>query len=183
MKISIKTKQCWKEARKRPNRLFQDQKKAKFCLWHCYSFVIWNIQITRISLEIFFEIWIKSCWPCIGAHFWCFSDFSCFLRLHTLGTMVPQFAYWSIDSFLHPYQSHLPFTPVLTTRMIRALPRCPCRIYIADTQTGLQALNLLGTYNTRNEFFVSSLETCLLSKHFQWLGKKYISNLAYLKSY
>jgi len=135
------------------------------------------------SLEIFFEIWIKSCWPCIGAHYWCFSDFSWFVRLHTLGTMVPQFAYWSTDSILHPYESHLPFTPVLTTRMIRALPRCPCRIYIADAQTGLQALNLLGTYNTRNEFFVSSLETCLLSKHFQWLGKKYISNLAYLKSY
>jgi len=97
--------------------------------------------------------------------------------------VVAQFAYWSIGSFLHPYESHLPFTPVLTTRMIRALPRCHCRIYIADTQTVLQALSLLGAYNTRNEFFASSLETRALCEHFQWLRKKFISNLAYLKSY
>jgi len=34
----------------------------------------------------------------------------------TLGTMVPHFAYWSIGSFLHRYESHLTFIPVLYVR-------------------------------------------------------------------
>jgi len=36
--------------------------------------------------------------------------------------------------------------------MIRTLPRRHCRIYIADTQTCLEALNQLGACKTRNEF-------------------------------
>ena len=59
----------------------------------------------------------------VGAHYyWYFSDFSWFMRLHTLGTIVRQFAYWSIGSFLHPDESHLPITSILTTRIIAALP-------------------------------------------------------------
>jgi len=34
------------------------------------------------------------------------SDFTWFVRLHTLGTMVSQFAYSSIGSFLHESPSH-----------------------------------------------------------------------------
>jgi len=54
-----------------------------------------------------------------------------------------------IGSFLHSYVSHLPITPVLTIRIIRALPfRRHCRIYIANKQTCLQVLSLLDAYNT-----------------------------------
>ena len=68
-----------------------------------------------------------------------------FFRLQPFGAMVPHFAHWSIGSFLHPYESNLPFAPVLTTRIIRALPftRRHCPISIAETQTFLQALRLL----------------------------------------
>jgi len=48
------------------------------------------------------------------------SDFSWFMKLHTLGTIVRQFAYWPIDSFLHPYESYLPIAPILPTRIIAA---------------------------------------------------------------
>jgi len=43
-------------------------------------------------------------WPCIRVHDCFFSKFSWFVRLHTLGAMVPQMAYnvySSIGSFLH----------------------------------------------------------------------------------
>ena len=36
---------------------------------------------------------LGSAWPFIAAYSSEFSDFSCFVRLHNLGTMVPQFAY------------------------------------------------------------------------------------------
>jgi len=44
----------------------------------------------------------------------------------------------------------LPFTPVHTIRITRALPlpRRLCRASIAETQTCLQALSLLTAYNT-----------------------------------
>jgi len=44
------------------------------------------------------------------------------VRLHTLCETVRQFVHWPIGSFPQPYESHLPFTPVLTTRIITALP-------------------------------------------------------------
>ena len=44
------------------------------------------------------------------------------MRLHTLGKTVRQFVCWSIGNVLHPHENHLPFTPVLTTRIITALP-------------------------------------------------------------
>ena len=43
------------------------------------------------------------------------------MRLYTSGTIVRQFEYWSIGSFLHPYESHLPIATVLKTRIIAAL--------------------------------------------------------------
>jgi len=43
------------------------------------------------------------------------------VRLPTLGTVLRQFEYWSIDSFLHPYGSHLPIALMLTIRIIAAL--------------------------------------------------------------
>jgi len=63
----------------------------------------------------------------------------------SLGTMVPQFANRPIGTFLYPCENHLWFTPVLTTRIMTALPlpRRHCRIFIAETQTCLQVLNLL----------------------------------------
>jgi len=60
MKISIKSQTVLIKARKRPNRLFSCQKKAKLCLWYSYSFVTKNLNY-KISLETFFEFWIKCC--------------------------------------------------------------------------------------------------------------------------
>jgi len=47
-------------------------------------------------------------------------------------------------------RNSLPFTPVLTIRIIRTLPlpRRLCRVSIAETQTCLQALSLLTAHNT-----------------------------------
>jgi len=60
-------------------------------------------------------------WHCTGAHYWCLSELSCFVKLHTMGKIVRPRAYWSIGSFLNPYGNHLPFTPALTTKIIAAL--------------------------------------------------------------
>ena len=62
---------------------------------------------------------------------------------------------------IHTNESHLPFTPVLTTRNIRALslPRHRCRIYIAETQTCLQALSLLRGSITIHSESISSDST------------------------
>jgi len=43
-------------------------------------------------------------WHCTGAVI--FPDISWFVKLQTLGKMVPQFAYWSIGNFLHENLSH-----------------------------------------------------------------------------
>ena len=93
---------------------------------------------------------------CSGARYLCCSDFSWFVRLHSLGVMVPQFAHWSIGNFLHPYGSHRPFTSVLTIKIIKSLPVRHSCISTADTQTCLQALNLLSAYNTLHSARISS---------------------------
>jgi len=68
------------------------------------------------------------------------------VKLHTLGKMVPQFAFRPIGRFVH---ESLPFTPVITIRIISALPhRRNYRISIAETQTCQRALRLFRAYNT-----------------------------------
>jgi len=42
-----------------------------------------------------------------------FLDYSWFVKSLVLTKMVPQFANWSIGSFLCPYEIHLPLTPAL----------------------------------------------------------------------
>jgi len=77
---------------------------TKRFLWYCYSFVPQKTsELQIINLKIFSEIWIKSC----VALYFCLSAFAWFARLHTLGTLVPQFAYWFIGSFLHESLSQL----------------------------------------------------------------------------
>ena len=68
-----------------------------------------NIWITRNNKHFFSKLRLSLFWHCNEAHYWCFSDFSWFVtvRLHTFGTMVLQFAYWSIGTFLHLCESHL----------------------------------------------------------------------------
>jgi len=61
------------------------------------------------------------------------------MKLHTLGTIVRQLAYWSIGSFLHSYESHLPITSILTTGIIAALPR----LDVIKTPQGRQQPNLI----------------------------------------
>jgi len=104
--------------------------KSQTFLWYWYSFVLKNTWITRISLEIFFriQIGISLAWSFARIFSWCFADFPRCVRLYTLCTMVPQWAVrklWSIGSFLHPYESLLPFTPVLTinNKSVFPLPR------------------------------------------------------------
>ena len=99
----------------------RDQKKAQTVFavfpWLCHTK---NHLITKISKKNYLKLRLSLAWHCTGVHYWCFSDFAWFARLHTLGKTVRQFVYWSIGSFLDPYESHLPFTPVLTTRIITA---------------------------------------------------------------
>jgi len=136
-------------------------------------FVTKNTWITSISTEIFFRLRLSLAWPCTGARSWCFSDFSWFVSLYTLGTMVPQFAVcslqyaaWSIDSFLHPYESPLPFTPVLTTQVF-PLPRRHSRISIADLSASLKPCLMLTTqwthYYTEYAFPVFKQKNHLIS--------------------
>jgi len=105
----------------------------------------------KIPLEIYFEIWIKSCLALYR------SSLLMILLLFMVreiaqvgynGATVCILIYWQLS--LHQCESHLSFTPVLTTRMIRALPRRHCRISIAEMQTCPQALSLLCACNTRN---------------------------------
>ena len=70
----------------------------------------------------YLKLRLSLAWHCTGAYYWCFSDPAWFVRLNTLGKTVRQFVYWSISSFLHPHESHLPCTPALTTRIITAPP-------------------------------------------------------------
>jgi len=63
----------------------------------------------------------------------------------------------------------LPFTPVLTIRIIRALPLPRnYRVSIVETQTCLQALILFSTYN------IVDTTQCSECTHFQWLRKNLI---------
>jgi len=112
-------------AKKRPEKgqtdcLKAGKKQTVFlvlpCLCHKKTFKLQQCQKNYLKLKL------NLAWQCIGAHYWCFSDFSWFVRMHTLGKTVRQFVSWSIGSFLHPYKSHLAFTPVLTTRIITTLP-------------------------------------------------------------
>jgi len=114
---------------KKPNSAKKGQKKANFICG--IDIPLPQRKIEKFKLQEYqknvFEITIRLtlAWQCVetGAHYyWYFSDFSWFMRLHTLGTTVRQFAYWSTGSFLHPYESHLPITSILTTRIIAALP-------------------------------------------------------------
>ena len=68
----------------------------------------------------FSKLRLNLVWHCAGALI--FPDFSCFVKLHTLGKMGTQFAFWSIGNFLH---ESLPLTPVLTIRIIGGLPLLP----------------------------------------------------------
>jgi len=43
MKLLIKSQTMQERGQKKPNLLFQGQKKAKLYLWYCYSFVSKNI--------------------------------------------------------------------------------------------------------------------------------------------
>jgi len=60
MKISVKSQKMLKRGQKKANRLFKCQKKAKFYLWYCHSFVTKTSKL-KISKNIFFEIKINSC--------------------------------------------------------------------------------------------------------------------------
>ena len=110
---------------------------------------------------------LRLAWHCSGAHYWCFSDFSWFVRLYTLGKTVRQFLYCTIGNFLDPYESHLPFTPVLTTRIITALPLLDVIVAFLSRRRRpvLQALSLLSSYN------IIHTTQCSECTHFQWLRK------------
>ena len=64
----------------------------------------------------------------------------------------------SIGSFLHPCESNLPSSPVLTTRIIRVLPlpRRHSSNPVAETQTCLQALSRFSAYDTLHISHISS---------------------------
>jgi len=127
----------------------------------------------------FFQHWDLSLfWHCAEAHYWCFFDFAWYVtvRLHTLGTMVPQFAYWSIGNFLHPCESQPHSLLHIGPESKRALPLLGrhCCIYDVEIQTCLQTWSLLSAYNT--------IYTTQCT-HLKWLCEKFISKLTSLKYY
>jgi len=76
-------------------------------------------------------------------------------------------------SFLHPYESHLSFTLVLTTRTIRTLPLLR-RIVAFLSQRHRPDCKRWALVHTTQ---------CSECTHFQWLRKKFDSNLVSLKFY
>ena len=71
----------------------------------------------------------------------------------------------TIGRFLHPYEIHLPFTPVLTTRIITALQLLNVIVAFLSRRRrpALQALSLLISYNTIHT------TQCSECRNFQWL--------------
>ena len=142
MKISIKCQTMLKRGQKKAKPIVKGQKKCQTvfavlpCLCHKKTFKLQEKKYLKLRLSL--------AWHCTGAH--CFSDSSWFVRMHTLGKTVRQFVHRSFGSFLHPHESHLPFTPILTTRIITA--QCHCCISIAKRPACLHALSLLISYNT-----------------------------------
>jgi len=102
------------------------------------------------------------------ARYWCFSNFSWFVTVRFFGYNGA-----TVCNLIHrclsaPKRKSSPLTPVLTTRIIRALPRHHCRISVVETQTCLQVFSLLSAYNT-----IHTTECA----HFQWLRGNFISKL------
>jgi len=155
MKISIKVKQYENEVRKRPSRLFKGQKKQTF-LWHCYSFVTKKHLNYKSLTGNFLRNWDCLAWPGTEKQSWSFSDVSWFVRLHAFGTMVSQFAWWSIGSFLHSYRSISHKSLEFPSR--RRLPICkrwPCFVheFPVITQIFISKLSSLESYQHQNTGF------------------------------
>jgi len=74
-----------------------------------FLYHIETCELQEYNKKHFSKLRLRLFWHCAEAHYWCFSDFSWFVtvRLHTLRTMVPQFACWSIGIFQHQCGSHL----------------------------------------------------------------------------
>ena len=90
------------------------------------------------------------------ARYWCFSNFSWFVTVRFFGYNGA-----TVCNLIHrclsaPKRKSSPLTPVLTTRIIRALPRHHCRISVVETQTCLQVFSLLSAYNTLQSAHISS---------------------------
>jgi len=93
-----------KKRTKRPNRLFKGQKKSQTVfavlplLCHKKHLNYKNIKIVSSKLRL------NLAWHCTAALI--LPYFSCFVKLHTLCKMVPQFAYLSTGSFLYESLSY-----------------------------------------------------------------------------
>jgi len=134
------------------------------CLRYCHSLVTKKHLNYKNIIRNFLRNWK---WVCTGAHYRYFSDFSWFVRFHTSGTMMPKFAYWSNGSFLHTCESHLPFTPVHTTRIITALPLFDVNVAFLSRRRRpvCKRWAWLVLYNTIHT------TQCSECTHFQWLCK------------
>jgi len=99
MNISVKSQTVPKKSGKGLTNYFKTRKKAKiFC---CISIPLsWKkAQIVWIPLETFCGLRLNTAWSCTGVHCWHFSDFSWYMRLHTLGTMMLKFSEWFLAVF------------------------------------------------------------------------------------
>jgi len=90
-----------------------------------------------------------------------------------------------------PTRKSSPFTSVLRTRIIRALPlfRHQCRIYVVETQTCRQALSLLSAFNTVHSVHISGDYAKTLFRNTHPSNITYIrtwvsswSNIAFIKN-
>jgi len=102
MKISIKSQTMQKRGQKGQTDCLKARKKANFAvlLFLCHKK---HLNYKNINF-VFSKLRLNLAWHCTGARI--LPDFSCFVKLHTLGKMVPQFAYLSIGSFLYESLSY-----------------------------------------------------------------------------
>jgi len=68
MKISMKSQTVLKRGQKRPNRLFKGQKKAKLCLWYCYSCHKEASKLHEYHYKFPSKLRLSLPWLCTGAH-------------------------------------------------------------------------------------------------------------------
>jgi len=72
--------------------MFKGQKKAiKLYLRYCHSFVTKKHLNYKNIKKICSKLGLNLAWHCTGALI--FPELSWFVKLHTLGTLVPEFAY------------------------------------------------------------------------------------------
>jgi len=127
--------------------------------------------------EYFFsKLRLSLAWDCTRAHYWCFFDFSCSMRLHTAYNRA------TICILIHrqlsaPIQKSPPIHSCTYDQNHKSTSLTSLSHFyraVADLSASVEPAECLAAYNT--------VHTAQCT-HFQWLRKNLISKLASLKYY